>query len=38
MFRGKWLNPGNINKTEAEIIALWNEEHPDDQIPVSGEN
>jgi hypothetical protein len=38
MFRGKWLNPGNINKTEAEIIALWNEEHPEDPIPGAGEN
>ena len=36
LFRGKWLNPGNINKTEAEIIALWNEEHPDDPIVVEG--
>lgn len=33
-FRGTWVNSGNIGKTEAEIIALWNEEHPDDQIPV----
>lgn len=33
-FRGTWVNSGNVGKTEAEIIALWNEEHPDDQIPV----
>jgi len=33
-FRGKWVNPGNIGKTESEIIALWNEEHPDNPIPV----
>lgn len=33
-FRGTWVNSGNIGKTEAEIVALWNEEHPDDQIPV----
>ena len=33
-FRGTWVNSGNIGKTEVEIIALWNEEHPDDQIPV----
>jgi hypothetical protein len=33
-FRGKWVNPGNIGKAEAEIVALWNEEHPDDLILV----
>ena len=33
-FRGTWVNSGNIGKTEAEIVALWNEEHPDDQSPV----
>lgn len=33
-FRGTWVNASNIGKTEAEIIALWNEEHPDDMIPV----
>lgn len=33
-FRGTWVNSGNVGKTEAEIIALWNEEHPDDQILV----
>ena len=33
-FRGTWVNSGNIGKAEAEIVALWNEEHPDDQIPV----
>lgn len=33
-FRGTWVNSGNIGKTEAEIIALWNDEHQDDQIPV----
>jgi hypothetical protein len=31
-FRGKWLNAENIDKTEEEIVALWNAEHPDDQI------
>lgn len=33
-FRGTWVNSVNIGKTEAEMIAIWNEEHPDDQIPV----
>jgi len=33
-FRGTWLNSQNIGKTEAEMIALWNEEHPEDLIPV----
>ncbi len=33
-FRGKWLNSENVGKTEAELVARWNEEHPDDQLPV----
>jgi len=33
-FRGKWVNSENIGKTEAEMIAIWNEAHPEDQIPV----
>lgn len=32
-FRGKWINSGNMNKTEAEMIALWNKDHPGDLIP-----
>ncbi len=31
-FRGKWRNAENIDKEEAEIIALWNEAYPDDLI------
>lgn len=31
-FRGKWINSANINKSEAEIIALWNEAYPDDPV------
>jgi len=31
-FRGKWHNAENIGKSEDEIIALWNEAHPDDLI------
>jgi len=31
-FRGNWVNPANIGKTEEDIIILWNEEHPDDLI------
>ena len=32
-FRGKWLNSENMGKTEAELVARWNTEHPDDQLP-----
>ena len=28
----KWINSANIGKSEAEIIAQWNEAHPDDLI------
>lgn len=31
-FRGKWANSENINKTESEMIAIWNKEHPGDTI------
>ena len=31
-FHGKWINAKNIGKSEAEIIALWNEAHPDDKV------
>ncbi len=31
-FRGKWRNADNIGKTEAEIIVMWNNLHPGDQI------
>ena len=34
-FRGKWVNAENIGKTEAEIIALWNQAHPSDLIPTT---
>ena len=33
-FRGKWINGENIGKSEEEIIALWNEAHPDDPVEV----
>jgi hypothetical protein len=33
-FRGKWVNAENIGKTETEIIALWNKDHPGDLIPA----
>ena len=32
-FRGQWRNAENIGKTEAEIVALWNQKHPGDLIP-----
>ena len=31
-FRGAWRNATNIGKSEAEIIAMWNEVHPEDPI------
>ena len=34
-FRGKWRNSVNIGKSEDEVIALWNEAHPDDPIEVN---
>lgn len=33
-FRGKWLNAENKDKTEAEMVAIWNAAHPDDLIPA----
>ena len=30
--RAQWINADNIGKSEAEMIALWNEQHPDDPI------
>ncbi len=30
--RARWINAENIGKTEAEMILLWNELHPDDPI------
>ncbi len=33
-FRGKWLNSANFGKSQDEIIALWNEKHPDDLVKV----
>jgi hypothetical protein len=33
-FRGKWVNSENVGKTEGEMIAIWNDEHPNDLIPV----
>ena len=31
-FRGTWRNAANIGKSEAEIVSMWNETHPDDPI------
>jgi hypothetical protein len=33
-FRGKWRNAENIGKSEAEIIAIWNETYPQDPIEL----
>jgi hypothetical protein len=29
---GKILNKGNIGKSSAELVALWNQEHPEDPV------
>ena len=31
-FRGKIRNKRNIGKTSAQVVALWNIEHPDDPV------
>ncbi len=33
-FRGTWVNSVNIGKIEADMIEIWNENHPDDQISI----
>jgi len=33
-FRGKWRNAANIGKSQAEIIAMWNEVHPENPIEI----
>jgi hypothetical protein len=30
--RAQWINADNIGKSEAEMVAQWNELHPDDPI------
>ena len=35
-FRGTWRNAQNIGKSEEEIIAMWNEAHPEDPIVSEG--
>jgi hypothetical protein len=34
-FRGQWRNAANIGKSEAEIVSMWNETHPDDPIQIT---
>ena len=34
-FRGKWFNSANIGKSEAEIMTMWNEAHPEDPIETT---
>ena len=31
-YRGEWRNAENIGKSTDELVALWNEAHPDDLI------
>ena len=35
IFSGTILNRENIGKTSAEIVAMWNEQYPDDQVVFS---
>ena len=30
------MNAENIGKSEAEMVAIWNEAHPEDPIPPEG--
>lgn len=34
-FQGKLINGENVGKTSAELAQFWNENHPDDLIPVN---
>ena len=34
-FTGKVSNNANIGKTTDEIVGMWNEEHPEDLIPLT---
>lgn len=34
-FEGEVLRPENIGKSTAEIVALWNEEHPDNPVQLA---
>lgn len=33
-FSGKLTRPENVGKTSLELAALWNEDHPEDLIPI----
>ena len=33
IFTGNIINRENIGKTSEELVAKWNEDHPDDQVP-----
>ena len=37
VFSGTILNRDNIGKTSADLIAMWNEAYPDDQVAVAGD-
>lgn len=32
LFKGKWINADRIGWSEAELMELWNSEHPEDPI------
>jgi hypothetical protein len=34
-FSGKLIHGENVGKTSAELAQLWNDDHPDDLIPVN---
>jgi hypothetical protein len=31
-FRGRILNAGNIGKSSADLVAMWEKAHPDDPV------
>jgi hypothetical protein len=34
-FSGRIINRENIGKTSDELVTLWNEQYPEDQVPVA---
>jgi hypothetical protein len=32
-FTGKLINPENVGKSSQDLVDLWNQDHPDDQVP-----
>jgi len=34
-FQGKLIHSENVGKTSTDLARLWNEDHPEDQIPIN---